>query len=58
MRSTAPSESDGNSSLTRGAMIREERSYDFVSPEAEKMSAIQSRTGTQYLSSSRIKGTR
>jgi len=33
----------------KGSMSREERDADFVSPDAEKMTAIQITTGNQYL---------
>jgi len=32
-----------------GSMRRDERCVDFVSPEAEKITAIQITTGSQYL---------
>src|SRR5688500_15227803 len=43
------SEISGTKNLTMGAIRRELVWDDFLSPEAEKMSAIQRRTGNQYL---------
>src|ERR1041385_1560829 len=47
----------GNSQRTMGAMILEERWEDFVSLDAEKMTAIHITTGSQYLVNDRNAGT-
>mgnify|MGYP007071093618 CR=1 FL=1 len=44
---TVSSGAFGNSHRTMGSMMREERWTDFVSPEAEKITTAQMRTGNQ-----------
>src|SRR6266478_5848184 len=51
--STVASWRRGKKKRTSGAMMREERSKDFVSPEAEKITPIHSSTGSQYLRNER-----
>jgi hypothetical protein len=48
MESIRSGDIPGNSQWSRGTNSEEECSYDFVSPDAEKINTIHSPTGNQY----------
>src|SRR5581483_7090954 len=53
MVDTVSSERCGKKKRTRGPMMREERLKEWESPDAEKISTIQTTTGSQYLKNER-----